>query len=153
HTRDADITVEPFPGQEEALISAFGPEYYVSLSAVQQAVRNRSSFNIIDTTSGFKVDVFVRKEEAFEIAALQRRQSLELPDAPGEPLVLYTPEDIILFKLRWYRLGNESADQQWSDVLGVLKVQGDRLDFAWLDQWAALLGVSDLLQRARQQAQ
>jgi hypothetical protein len=153
HTRDADITVEPFPGQEEALISAFGPEYYVSLSAVQQAVRNRSSFNIIDTTSGFKVDVFVRKEEAFEIAALQRRQSLELPDAPGEPLVLYTPEDIILFKLRWYRLGNESADQQWSDVLGVLKVQGERLDFAWLEQWAALLGVSDLLQRARQQAQ
>jgi hypothetical protein len=149
YTLDADITVEPFPGQEEAVVSAFGPDWYISLPAVQQAVRNRGSFNIINTSTGFKVDVFVRREEAFEIAALQRRRSLDLPDVPGEPLSLYTPEDIILFKLRWYRLGNESSDQQWSDVLGVLKVQAERLDFAWLEQWAAQLGLSDLLQRAR----
>jgi hypothetical protein len=153
YTRDADITVEPFPGQEEAVVSAFGPDCYISLPAVQQAVRNRSSFNIINTSTGFKVDVFVRKEEAFEIAALQRRRSLDLPDVPGEPLVLYTPEDIILFKLRWYRLGNESSDQQWSDVLGVLKVQAERLDLAYLGHWATLLGLSDLLERARPEAQ
>ena len=39
YTRDADITVEPFPGKEEQLASSFGPEYYISLPAIQDAVR------------------------------------------------------------------------------------------------------------------
>src|SRR5437879_4669252 len=63
YTRDADITVDPFPGKEAQLAGNFGPDYYVSLSAVQEAVRNRSSFNIINTSAGFKVDVFVRSNE------------------------------------------------------------------------------------------
>jgi arsenate reductase-like glutaredoxin family protein len=33
-------------------------------------------------------------------------------------------------------------------VLGVVKVQGDRLDKAYLQAWASRLGVEDLLQRA-----
>jgi hypothetical protein len=113
---------------------------------------SRSRFSACETSTGLEVEVFVRKEDAFEIAALGRRRSLDLPDVPGEPLVLYTPEDVILLELHWYRLGNGSADQQWSDVLGVLKVQAERLDFAWLDHWAQYLGVDDLLQRVRQEA-
>jgi len=57
-----------------------------------------------------------------------------------------------LLKLEWYRLGGEVAGQQWNDVLGVLQVQGQQLDFAYLDRWAEHLGVADLLPRARQEA-
>src|SRR5262249_20198420 len=73
YTRDADLTVEPFPGREAHLAGAFGPDWYVSLPAVQQAVRQRSSFNLINTSTGFKVDVFVRQEVAFEQSAMARR--------------------------------------------------------------------------------
>ena len=59
-----------------------------------------------------------------------------------------SPEDTILAKLEWYRLGDEISDRQWRDILGVLAVQGDRLDFAYMRQWAATLDVSDLLERA-----
>src|SRR5437763_997716 len=69
-TLDADITVDPFPGKEAALAHSFGTDYYVSLAAVEDAVRQRTSFNIIHTREGFKVDVFVRKDNAFEKAAL-----------------------------------------------------------------------------------
>ena len=151
-TLDADISAEPFPGREPQLVAAFGEDYYISLTAVQQAVRQRSSFNIINTSTGFKADVFVCKDRPFEESAMARRLTVDLPDAPGEPLTLYTPEDVILFKLWWYRLGQESACQQWSDVLGVLKVQAGKLDPAYLDHWAADLGVGDLLQRARQES-
>lgn len=151
-TFDADITAEPFPGKESQLVAAFGEDYYISLPAVQQAVRQRSSFNIINTSTGFKADVFVRKDRPFEQSALSRRVRVDMPDVPGETLTLYTPEDVILFKLWWYRLGQESAYQQWGDVLGVLKVQADRLDPAYLNHWAADLGVSDLLERARQES-
>jgi hypothetical protein len=151
-TRDADVTVDPFPGKEAALAAAFGPDYYLSLPAIEDAVRRRSSFNLINTSTGFKVDVFVRTEEPFERSAMARRLSLELPDRPEQPIVLQTPEDLILFKLRWYRLGGETSEQQWNDVLGVLKVQAGRLDAAYLDHWAKQIRVDDLLARARQES-
>ena len=151
NTRDGDVTAEPFPGKEAQLIGAFGDDYYISEDAVRDAVRSRSSFNIINTATGFKVDVFVRKDRPFEQSAMSRRVAVDLPDAPGQPVFLHSPEDVILFKLWWYRLGNQTSDQQFKDVLGVLQVQAGRLDDAYLDRWAADLGVADLLGRARQE--
>src|SRR5260370_957680 len=78
----------------------------------------RSSFNIINTAAGFKVDLFVRKDRPFEQSAMSRRVAVDLPDAPGQPIVLHTAEDVILFKLAWYRLGNHASEQQLKDVLG-----------------------------------
>lgn len=149
YTHDADVTAEPFPGKEEALIAALGPDFYLSLTAIQDALRRRSSFNIINTRTGFKVDVFIRKERDFERSAFERRIPVSMPDAPNEPIVLHSAEDVILFKLQWYRLGNEVITQQWTDILGILEVQKEGLDQAYLDHWARELGVMDLLDRAR----
>jgi hypothetical protein len=65
---------------------------------------------------------------------------------------LESPEDVILNKLEWYKMGGEVSDRQWNDILGVLKVQGSSLDLAYLRQWAAALGVSPLLDRALEDA-
>jgi hypothetical protein len=151
-TQDADIAVEPFPGREDDLAACFGPDYYLSLPAVRDANRNRSSFNVIHTTSGFKVDVFVRQDRPFELSAMARRTAISLPDAPEQPVSFFSAEDVILFKLEWFRLGEGVSDRQWADVLGVLKVRADKLDFAYLEKWAAELGVQDLLARVRQEA-
>ncbi len=62
-----------------------------------------------------------------------------------------SPEDTLLHKLIWYKMGNRVSDRQWGDILGVLKVQGDALDQAYLDQWAPLLDVFTLLVRARKE--
>ena len=148
----ADITVEGLAGKEEQLPDAFGPGFYLSADAVKDAVRRHSSFNIINVDTGFKVDVFVPHDTPFERSALARRRTVTMPDQPDEPIVLYSPEDVILFKLRWYRLGNEVSAQQLQDVRGVFRSQGDSLDQAYLDHWAADLGVSDLLRRAREES-
>jgi hypothetical protein len=59
-----------------------------------------------------------------------------------------SPEDTLLRKLAWYRLGGEVSERQWNDVLGVLRAQGARLDLAHLHAWGETLGVADLLARA-----
>jgi hypothetical protein len=63
-----------------------------------------------------------------------------------------TAEDALLSKLQWYRQGGEVSENQWRDVIGILKVQEGRLDFAYIQKWAKELDISDLLLRARQQA-
>jgi hypothetical protein len=152
NTVDADITVVPFPGKEVALTNSLGTEYYVSLDAVRRAVRERSGFNIIQTLVGFKIDIFVAKDRPFERSVMQRRQPFTPSGPDARPIFVVSPEDVILLKLEWYRLGNEISDRQWTDVLGVLRIQGDRLDLDYLRHWATEIGVGDLLARAREEA-
>jgi hypothetical protein len=59
-----------------------------------------------------------------------------------------SPEDTVLAKLEWYRMGGEASERQWRDILGVLKTRAGELDLAYLHQWAGELQVSDLLARA-----
>jgi hypothetical protein len=149
-TRYADLSVEPFPGKEPLFIAAFpSDDYYLNPNSIGDALRNRSPFNILHPATGYKLDIYVRKDEPFEREAFSRRVSYSLPDSPNEPVLLLSPEDIVLFKLRWYRLGNEASEKQWSDILGVLRTQGDRLDEDHLDTWAAAIGVKDLLDKIR----
>ena len=73
---------------------------------------------------------------------------MKVASDPDRYLYFYTPEDVLLQKLRWYRMGGETSDRQWRDVLGIALVQGGRLDEAYLRRGAESLGVSDLLDRA-----
>jgi hypothetical protein len=151
-TSDADVSVEPFEGLEGRLVARFGPDYYVSVEAIRQALRDRSTFNIINTSVGFKVDVFIRKDRGFDRSLMDRRIFATMADAPDRPVAVVTAEDSILLKLEWYRLGGEISDRQWSDILGILRIQADRLDQSYLDRWAIELGVADLLADARRDA-
>lgn len=152
-TLDVDLVVELSEEHVAGLVERLGTEYYLSEDAIREAVRAHSSFNLIHLATMLKVDVFVKKTRAFdqEVFRHLRDESVDLTDT-GVTLLLPTPEDIILAKLEWYRLGNEISERQWSDILGVLKVQATTLDLDYLHHWAAELGVSDLLKRALNEA-
>ncbi|NET38104.1 MAG: hypothetical protein F6K19_39915 [Cyanothece sp. SIO1E1] len=61
-------------------------------------------------------------------------------------IYLASPEDVILNKLRWRE--RNLSEKQWRDVLGVLKIQGSRLNFDYLNEWATKLGLIEDLKRA-----
>ena len=147
-TQDTDITVEAFDNLAEKLIDSLKNEYYISEQAVYQALRQRGSFNAIHIESAFKIDIFIQKDTAFEKQLISRRKLLKLSDMLDKSFSVVSPEDIILLKLCWHRDSGYESERQWNDVLGVLEIQGDRIDFEYLRKWAVILEVSELLDRA-----
>jgi hypothetical protein len=126
-------------------------DFYVSRESMREAVKHRRSFNAIHLDLGLKIDFFVLGTSAFDREEFRRRirERLE-PDSDVE-IMLKTPEDTVLRKLQWFRMGGEVSENQWRDILGVLGVQRGRLDEAYLDRWAKELGVTDLLGKARRE--
>ena len=96
----------------------------------------------------FKVDIFIPSQRPFQQSQFTRaqRQTFEFENKLSANFA--SPEDIILSKLEWYRMGGEVSDRQWRDILGVLKTRAGELDQDYMQIWAKELKVSDLLQRA-----
>ena len=118
-----------------------------------QALEQRLSFNVIDIESAFKVDVFIRRDSAFERQLMSRRKLLKLSDSLEKSFSVVSPEDIILLKLQWYLDGGCVSERQWNDILGILQIQTGKLDFEYLKQWATTIGISQLLEKVVAEAE
>ena len=145
-TVDIDFVVAFDESHVPALLSAFEADFYVDEGALRRAVRERGSANLIHQATQLKVDLFVAGGTPLDQQQLERRMKVLV--SPGRTIPVHPPEDILLQKLRWYRAGGEASDRQWRDVLGIVRVQGSRLDRDYLQTNAPTLGVADLLSRA-----
>jgi hypothetical protein len=99
-----------------------------------------------------KADVYVSPDDRLHREQLARSRRVALRAEPGSEVQLASPEDVVIHKLRWYRMGGGVSDRQWRDVLGVLKVQGGGLEYPYLTRTADELGLADLLGRALSEA-
>ena len=151
-TLDADILADLKMQHAQPFADLLAASFYLDIDAVRHAIRQRSSFNLIHFATMFKVDIFIPKDRPFDRQQLDRREAWIADPDLGLKLYVATPEDTVLAKLAWYRLGGEVSDRQWRDVLGVLRVQRDRLDLAYLRRWAASLALVDLLERVLSEA-
>jgi hypothetical protein len=145
-TIDIDIVAAIEGRHVPALLQALSPDFYVDPGALHRAVSTRGSVNLIHQATMLKVDLFVAGGTPLDRQQLARRRSVEV--RPGEVLHVHPPEDILLQKLRWFRLGGEVSDRQWRDVLGIVRVQAGRLDIDYLRAHAPSIDVADLLERA-----
>jgi hypothetical protein len=152
-TRDADISVEPFLPVADRLYELLQAEFYISREAMEEALKSHGSFNVIHFETAFKIDLFIQGSRELEGRLLERRHMLRLSEESTRDVSVVSPEDIILLKLGWFRQTECTSQRQWDDVLGVLAVQGDALDFDYLNTSARELGLEELLNRARGEAQ
>jgi hypothetical protein len=148
---DIDFVIDPTTIQLEALARALEPGFYVSRSAMAEALSSRSTFNAIHDETSFKIDFFIKGTAPFDAEELRRSIRQEVGGERGHAVLLKSPEDTVLRKLEWFRRGGEVSERQWQDVLSILAAARGQLDETYLERWALELGIADLLDRARKE--
>src|SRR5437867_3098880 len=144
-TVDADLLARLLGRHAEPLVQRLSKEFYADLPAIMNAIQTQSCFNLIHLETVTKVDVFVRWRDPFGQSQFARRQRKAVGESSPLELFFASAEDTVLAKLEWYRKGGCVSDQQWRDLLGIIKVQAGALDRDYLVRWAGELGVTDLL--------
>ena len=101
-------------------LSEFG---YVDRDAMREALANQGEFNFIEGDSGIKVDFWVKPD----FPELNRRVA---KDILGQRVYFVSPEDLILSKLRWYKISPSSRHIE--DIESILKISGEIIDKDYL---------------------
>jgi len=152
-TQDIDLVADMHLSHVEPFVDALQDQFYVDAEMIRDAILTRGAFNIIHFETADKIDIFIPKLDQWHKNQMKRKQN-ESVEQTGQVHLLpfISPEDVILHKLLWFRMGGEVSERQWRDVQGVLKVQAQALELEYLNEWAEVLKVSDLLARAIKEA-
>ncbi|MDQ6724563.1 MAG: hypothetical protein M3066_00050 [Actinomycetota bacterium] len=143
-TQDIDLVIDPTSASLARFVASLNPSSVYVGPSPQAALVRREQFNVIDVFTGWKVDLIVRKDRDFSRAEFARRIEAELL---GITVWVATAEDTVLSKLEWAAMSG--SDRQLGDASAVLAVVGQAMDRAYMDHWAANLGIAGLLDKAR----
>ncbi len=144
---DVDLVANLHRTHMDPLLDTLREDYFIDIDAAVDAVRRRTMFQLVHLETVLKVDVFVLKDDPFDRTSFGRRSEVVLGD-DEKRLFLATPEDTILHKLARVRDGGQVSDQNWNDVIGVLRVQSGRLDVAYMRSWVMEPRIATLLDHA-----
>jgi len=148
-THDIDIVIALTPRTLDALLEAFPADrFYLSRQAAEQAIASGGMFNVLDTTTGDKIDFWMLTRHPFDQSRFERRQTESLF---GRQIDVSAPEDTVLMKLRW-AVESGGSEKQIDDVTHILELQAGALDNEYLDAWSERLGVRALLDESRERA-
>ncbi len=138
-TRDLDVVIDPTPGALAAFLESLPRDtYYLDADAAIAALRERTQFNVIDSATGWKVDLIIRKDRPFSAEEFGRRLPAKMLSTDT---FVATPEDVIIAKLEWANASG--SDRQLRDVESILAAAGEQLDRTYLDRWISQLGLTD----------
>ena len=98
--------------------------------------------NAIHMYSGLKADLYpVREGDELRRSAFQRREQVDYGPPIGKVYV-HSPEDLILYKLMYFGLSQQSKHSR--DIAAILKSKKDALEMDYIERWVARLGLSSL---------
>jgi hypothetical protein len=143
-TMDIDIVIDLRADQIVPLCQAFpAPEFYVSETAVREAVTRRRQFNVLHPTSANKIDFMIPRDEAWSRMQLTRGR---LRKYDGDiDLQVCSPEDVIIAKMRFYKEGE--SPKHLRDIAGVLDMQGESLDREYIARWVQPMQLQEIWQK------
>ena len=147
-TQDVDIVASIEPTHVDPFVKYLDSPFYLDEGMIRNAISHRTNFNLIHLETMFKVDIFLPKDRPFDQNQLTRRVKRVIDKESAREVYFASPEDTILAKLEWYRLGGEVSEVQWRDIMGILRQRSDQLDMAYLNDSAQAMQIADLIERA-----
>jgi hypothetical protein len=140
-TQDIDLVCSLELKHVPGLRAVFPPEeFYVSESAIRDAIQTSSQFNVIHPASGNKIDFILSRADKWAVVRMARRRPVRL--LPDRDVMTAAPEDVILGKL-WY-FSEGGGDRHLRDIAGILRVTGAGVDRAEVERWAKELGYLEI---------
>ncbi len=146
-TADADIVLRLDIDTARELARKWTPQYYVPEESLFEAVQHDGMANIVEASTGFKIDLSVLSDTPYHDAVLARSGPIALPGLPDTSVQVVTREDIILMKLVWRK--DTRSQRQYDDALSVARTHGASMDWAYLKRWAHELDVANDLDTLR----
>jgi hypothetical protein len=148
-TIDVDVMIDaPLPKLSQLVKEIQSWQVYISPleSIVETSIPYGMPFNVIDGSIGTKADMYIVKSTGLDASAMTRRKKLTWDKETGGEAWFLSPEDVILYKLSYYRQGGEVSQKHPTDISKMLDVIGSQLDMAYINYWAQEIGVADLWQ-------
>lgn len=131
-TNDIDVVADIQLEKAADFCARFlSPEFRCWEPSLREAIEFRRQFNILNSSTGLKVDVMIQKRTEFDDSRMRRRRRIKALDGSGA--WFSSPEDIILKKLDFFR--QEGSEKHLRDIAGILKVQAGKIDQAYVDLW------------------
>ncbi|GER86522.1 hypothetical protein KDW_06840 [Dictyobacter vulcani] len=144
--QDVDLLAD-FNGDHLAfLFEHLTHDYIFDPDTITLALLQHTPFSVLHLSRLIKIDIFL-PSTVLDKAVLARRQPHVLIEGRA-PFFLASPEDVTLLNLLNYQKQGNTADDQWNDILGLLKVQAPTIDVTYLSQQAAMLGIATPLSQA-----
>lgn len=110
----------------------------IILDAIVEA-RADIPLNAIHMHSGLKADLYlVREGDELRQSAFRRRQQVDYGPPIGM-VYIHSPEDLILYKLIYFGLSQQSKHSR--DIAAILKSKKSELDLDYIDGWVTRLGL------------
>lgn len=142
-TNDVDISVVLEKEQFEPLVKAIEAlGYYVTWDSILDAMIWHTPFNVIDAKSNLKVDFFLVEPTPLEQSILARARRVMLDESNQTSAMLYSPEDVIIYKLKYFKEGQ--MPKHPSDILAMLEAREDKLDLDYIAAWAEQSGTLEI---------
>jgi hypothetical protein len=140
-TNDIDIVIQLKANDVSAFCNAFPePDFYVSDSAVREAIRFQRMFNVIETRTGYKIDFAISQDSPWGKSQLERRRSTEI--LPGVIGYTASPEDVIIAKMLYYKEGE--SEKHLRDIAAMCRITGDTFDNDYLHTWIERLRLNPI---------
>ncbi len=145
-TNDIDFLCQISMDKLEGFIGGLSPDFIHDSESIKNSLKSKISFNIIHEESFTKIDVF-NSIGQYERSQLERAIPVYIKEI-NKHIRVASAEDIISAKLIWYKKGNMTSERQWNDILGVYKVQKNKLDYEYMQSWADLMDINILYKKA-----
>jgi hypothetical protein len=147
-TIDLDVVIDIDLAELPALAANFEAQGFYVAGLKDVMTGDLRCLNITHLETIENVDLMISGREKYDLIKFDRARSYTLPGS-GE-VAIASPEDVIISKLVWRR--ESQSDKQWRDILGILKVQREKLDFVYLREWVEWFGLDNDWLRAKIEA-